>query len=177
MPTAGLLPWCALGDVSLLTDGWVTLFLYGWHLVHWLWLVKYLIHHQKWEHSWWYYYYCRVVECLYFVLKHKTDWGLSIEVFNIIHCQYHKLISALWWLKEELWKCKSSVFKIELDYVNPVTPNFFFLPMHKLMDLTSMALPLAIMLSLLVVTSSWLNLYHIYLISHILDKYSPFCQP
>ena len=126
MPTAGLLPWCVLGDnkFSLLTDGWVTLFLYGWHLVHWLWLV-YLIHHQKWEHSWGYYYYCRVVKCLYFVLKHRTDWGLSIKVFNIINCQYHKLISALWWLEERLWKCESSIFKIELDFVNPVTFKCF----------------------------------------------------
>ena len=109
---------------SLLTDGWVTLFLYGWHLVHWLWLV-YLIHHQKWEHSWGYYYYCRVVKCLYFVLKHRTDWGLSIKVLNIINCQYHKLISALWWLEERLWKCESSIFKIELDFVNPVTLKCF----------------------------------------------------
>ena len=170
-----LFPEITTTKFSLLTDGWVTIFLYVWHLVHWLWLV-YLVHHQKWEHSWWYYYYCRVVKCLYFVLKHRTDWGLSIKVFNIINCQYHKLLRALWWLQEELWKCKSSVFKIVWLCQSSDT-QFFFLPMHKLMDLTSMALPLAIMLSLLVVTSSWLNLYHIYLISHILNKYSPFCQP
>ena len=42
-------------------------------------------------------------------------------------------------------------FKIELDCVNPAT-QMFFVPMHKLRDITSIALPLAITLILLVVT-------------------------